>query len=197
MGTKLETLQEKLAKLQAEIQAEQERERQEKAIAEVRDTFRSAIVQAVQEAEKATGKSLRQIGLGIWVAYPAGSDNGHLAVSALAVAEDGLPKAFKRTPSKNGNGQHNGNGNGHSWDYFLKDGRGPYASTLEALDAMGFPKDKRGQYYHRWDRLPKELQEQNHPQAEGRGKARGRGQREGQRGQGREGQEVKAHGLAA
>lgn len=179
MGTKLETLQEKLAKLQAEIQAEQERERQEKAIAEVRDTFRSAIVQAVQEAEKATGKSLRQIGLGIWVAYPAGSENGHLAVSALAVAEDGLPKAFKRTPSKNGNGngQHNGNGNGQSWDYFLKDGRGPYASTLEALDAMGFPKDKRGQYYHRWDRLPKELQEQitRKPKAEGKPEAEASG----------------------
>ena len=50
MGTKLETLQEKLAKLQADIQAEAEKERQEKAIAEVRDTFANAIVQAVQGA---------------------------------------------------------------------------------------------------------------------------------------------------
>ena len=33
-------------------------------------------------------------------------------------------------------------------------------ADLEALDAMGFPKDKLGRYYHRWDRLPKELQEQ-------------------------------------
>lgn len=169
MGTKLETLQEKLAKLQADIQAEAEKERQEKAIAEVRDTFANAIVQAVQGAEKATGKALRDIGLGIWVAYPAGSENGHMAVSALAVGEDGLPKALKRTPTKNGNGNGHSNGqNGNGHDYFLKDGRGPFASTLEALDAMGFPKDKRGQYYHRWDRLPKELQEQieRRPKAE-------------------------------
>ena len=174
MGTKLETLQEKLAKLQADIQAEAEKERQEKAIAEVRDTFANAIVQAVQGAEKATGTALRDIGLGIWVAYPAGSENGHMSVSALAVGEDGLPKALKRTPTKNGNGNGHSNGNGNGHDYFLKDGRGPYASTLEALDAMGFPKDKRGQYYHRWDRLPKELQEQieRRPKAEGKAEAK-------------------------
>ena len=169
MGTKLETLQAKLAKLQADIEGEEERERQEKAIAEVRDTFSDAIVQAVQEAEKSTGKSLRDIGLGIWVAYPAGSENGNMAVSALAVGEDGLPKALKRSTSKNGNGNGHSNGqNGNGHDYYLQDGRGPFPSTLEALDAMGFPKDKRGQYYHRWDRLPKELQEQieRRPKAE-------------------------------
>ena len=73
MGTKLETLQAKLAKVQADIEAEAERERQENAIAEVRDSFTDAIVKAVQEAEKATKKSLRDIGLGIWVAFPAGT----------------------------------------------------------------------------------------------------------------------------
>ena len=175
MGTKLETLQAKLAKLQADVEAEEQLERQEKAIAEVRDTLTDAIVQAVQEAEKSTGKSLRDIGLGIWVAYPAGSENGNIAVSALAVGEDGLPKALKRTPSKNGNGNGHSNGqNGNGHEYFLKDGRGPYASTLEALDAMGFPKDKRGQYYHRWDRLPKELQEQieRRPKAEEKAEAK-------------------------
>ena len=171
MGTKLETLQAKLAKVQADIEAEEEKERHEKAIAEVRDTFTDAIVQAVQEAEKATKKSLRSIGLGIWVAYPAGSENSHMSVSALAVGDDGLPKALKRTPSKNGNG--NGNGNGQSWEYFLKDGRGPFGTTHDALDALGIPKDKRGQYYHRWDRLPKELQEQleRRPKAEGNAEA--------------------------
>jgi hypothetical protein len=176
MGTKLETLQAKLAKLQADIEAEQERERQEKAVAEIRDSFRDAVSEAVKAVEKRIGKSLAEIGLGVWVAYPAGSVNGNLNVSALAVGEDGLPKALKRTPGKgngngNGNGHQNGNGNGQSWEYFLKDGRGPYATTLEALDAMGFPKEKRGQYYHRWDRLPKELQEQirREPKAEGNG----------------------------
>ena len=171
MGTKLETLQSKLAKLQADIEAEAEKERQEKAIAEVRDTFTDAIIKAVQESEKATKTSLRDIGLGIWVAFPAGTENGNMSVSALAVGDDGLPKALKRTPSKNGNG--NGNGNGQSWEYFLKDGRGPFATTHDALDALGIAKDKRGQYYHRWDRLPKELQEQleRRPKAEGNGEA--------------------------
>jgi len=159
MGTKLETLQAKLAKLQADIQSEQETERQYQAIGQIRDTFSKAITDAVNRGEKETGKSLREIGLGIWVAYPAGQVNGHLSLSALAVGEDGLPKATKRTGGK-ANGQEHGNGNGNGHDYFLKDGRGPFPSTLEALDAMGFPKDKLGRYYHRWDRLPKELQEQ-------------------------------------
>lgn len=175
MGTKLETLQSKLAKLQADIEAEAERERQENAIAEVRDSFTDAIVKAVQEAEKATKTSLRDIGLGIWVAFPAGTENGNMSVSALAVGDDGLPKALKRSPSKNGNGNghHNGNGNGQSWEYSLKDGRGPFATTHDALDALGIAKENRGQYYHRWDRLPKELKEQmeRRPKAEGNGEA--------------------------
>jgi len=146
MGTKLETLQEKLARLQEQISKEEEKERQETAIAEVRDSFADAIMASVAATEKETGKSLREIGLGIWIAYPDGEGNGKVQVSALAVGTDGLPKALKRS----GNGQ---------WEYFLKDGRGPFAGTLEALDAMGF-KGERGKYYHRHDRLPKELQEQ-------------------------------------
>jgi len=124
---------------------------------------------AVAATEKETGKSLREIGLGIWIAYPEGADDGTVSVSALAVGTDGLPKALKRTNGKSngdGTGTGNGNGNGHS-EYFLKDGRGPFAGTLEALDAMEFKGD-RGKYYHRWDRLPKELQEQieKRPKAE-------------------------------
>ena len=160
MGTKLETLQEKLARLQEQIAGEEEKVKQETAIAEVRDSFSDAIMAAVAATEKETGKSLREIGIGIWIAYPDGDGNGKVSVSALAVGTDGLPKALKRTNGKsNGDGSHsNGNGNGDS-EYFLKDGRGPFAGTLEALDAMGYT-GTRGKYYHRHDRLPKELQEQ-------------------------------------
>lgn len=42
--------------------------------------------------------------------------------------------------------------------YFI-DGRGPFLSTLEALDALGVPEEGRGLYWHRWDRLPHELQD--------------------------------------
>ncbi len=159
MGTKLETLQEKLAKLQTQISGEESKVKEEKAIEEIRDAFADAITASVSETEKATGKSLREIGLGIWIAYPDGDGDGKVNVSALAVGTDGLPKALKRTTNGNGNGHTNGNGNGNGgFEYFLQDGQGPFVGTLEALDAMGFT-GARGKFYHRHDRLPKELQE--------------------------------------
>jgi len=161
MGTKLETLQEKLTKLQEQIGKEELKVQEETAIAVVRDSFADAIMVAVAATEKESGKSLREIGLGIWIAYPDGDGNGKVHVSALAVGTDGLPKALKRSSNghANGNGESHGHGNGNGSEYFLKDGRGPFAGTLEALDAMGFT-GERGKYYHRHDRLPKELQEQ-------------------------------------
>ena len=170
MSTKLETLQEKLAKLQEQVVKEELKVKEDAAIVVVRDSFSTAIMAAVAATEQETGKSLREIGLGIWIAYPDGDgdgDNGKVSVSALAVGTDGLPKALKRTNGKsNGDGNGNGHTNGTS-EYFLKDGRGPFAGTLEALDAMEFKGD-RGKYYHRHDRLPKELQEQieKRPKAE-------------------------------
>ena len=98
MATKLDTLQEKLAKLQAEIEAESQKEAVEKATADVRDAFSEAIKAAITIQETDTGKSLRDIGLGVWVAYPKNPD-GELMVSALTVGDDGLPAALRRTPS--------------------------------------------------------------------------------------------------
>jgi len=157
MGTKLEDLQAKLERLQSQIKDEAVKEAAETALAEVRDKFTDAITAAVKDAEKSAGKTLREIGLGIWVAPSPTEGKGAFTVSALQYGDDGLPKAMRRQATRTGNG--NGNGSGQEYEYFLKDGRGPFAGTLEALDAMNFPKDKRGQYYHRWDRLPKELQE--------------------------------------
>lgn len=44
--------------------------------------------------------------------------------------------------------------------YYLTDGRGPYLSTHECLDALGVPQEDRGQYWHRHDRLPTEFADQ-------------------------------------
>ena len=44
--------------------------------------------------------------------------------------------------------------------YYLKDGHGPFFTVHEALDGLGVPRDKRGLYWHRHDRLPKEYADQ-------------------------------------
>lgn len=44
--------------------------------------------------------------------------------------------------------------------FYLSDGRGPFYSTLECLDALGVPDEGRGLYWHRLDRLPQEYAEQ-------------------------------------
>ncbi len=44
--------------------------------------------------------------------------------------------------------------------YYLQDGRGPYLTVLECLDALGVPKGGRGVYWYRRDRLPKEYADQ-------------------------------------
>jgi hypothetical protein len=46
------------------------------------------------------------------------------------------------------------------WEYYLADGRGPFDSTLDALDALGVPQEGRGSYWSRHDRLPKKYQDQ-------------------------------------
>jgi hypothetical protein len=49
---------------------------------------------------------------------------------------------------------------GGGWEYYLADGRGPFNSTVEALDALGVPQERRGSYWSRHDRLPKKYQDQ-------------------------------------
>jgi len=45
------------------------------------------------------------------------------------------------------------------WDYYLKDGRGPYPDIQKAMDAMGLDSEKRP-HHNRWDRLSTQLKEQ-------------------------------------
>ena len=148
MTTKLETLQEKMAKLQAQILEAEANEAQDKAIQELGETFRAAVSECIAQVESETGMSLASHGLGVWAGYPK---DGKLAVSILAVGDDGLPKALKR----NGNRKANGNGDRNNWEYIVH-GKA-YDTTHAALDALGHPKEDRGEYYHRYDRLPKGL----------------------------------------
>jgi hypothetical protein len=157
MTSKMETLKEKLARLQAEIQAEEVREKQEIAAARIRDSFTEAIRETVARVEQETGESLKAIGLGIWVAYPVDStQESILNVSALAVGLDGFPKgAVKKSGSTS-------NGNG-SYEYVLTDGR-VFDTCEKAVNALGeVTRDAAGnllegkKYWTRHDRLPKEL----------------------------------------
>ena len=92
MTSKMESLKEKLARLQAEIEAEAVREAQEAAAVKIRDAFTEAIRDTVARVEQGTGESLKAIGLGIWVAYSVDStQESVLDVSARAVGLDGFP----------------------------------------------------------------------------------------------------------
>jgi hypothetical protein len=162
MTSRRESLQGKLAKLQAEVQEEQQREAAEKAMAEAHGHFADNVRLTVQNVEAGTKTSLRDLGLGVWAYY---DPEGALEVQVLPVGDDQLPR---RAPARrSGRRQRAADG----YQYFLQDGRGPFNNTLEALDALGIPQEQRGRYYHRWDRLPKELQEQIERRARAGGEA--------------------------
>jgi hypothetical protein len=45
------------------------------------------------------------------------------------------------------------------WEYYLQDGRGPYADIQKAMDAMGMDQEERP-HHNRWDRLSTSLKNQ-------------------------------------
>lgn len=140
----------KQTRLQEQIEKVRVKEEFEANLEKVSATFSDVVREAIVAVESQESISLSEHEFGVWACY----QNGALVVSVVK-AKDGLPKC--KAPGKaNGNGHASVNGDK---EYFLKDGRGPFATTLDALDAMKYP-GKRGQYYHRWDRLPKELQAQ-------------------------------------
>jgi hypothetical protein len=146
-------LQGKLAQLKAEISIEEKREAAEKAMAEARSTFTDLVGQAIGNAEAATDTGLQPLGVGLWAYFDT---EGALQLSFQPVGDDGLPLRAAPRRSRRANRRQGSDG----FRYYLQDGRGPYETTLAALDALGIPEDQRGRYYHRWDRLPKELQAQ-------------------------------------
>ncbi|KKM70279.1 hypothetical protein LCGC14_1442370 [marine sediment metagenome] len=73
--------------------------------------------------------------------------DGKLAVTVAA-------KATRKTNGNgNGGGTGTGNGNGNGeWEYFLKDGRGPFAGIQDAMTELGIPESDRPNH-KRYDRL--------------------------------------------
>ena len=116
---------------------------------------------AIADVETKEGFSLKDVSLGVWAGYAEGG----LTVSFLQAGDDGLPKAIKKTGNGNGHASANGaTGNGDS-EYVLADGR-VFATCLDAVHAMGIEthgadgKVLSGKaYYHRHDRLPKEVKD--------------------------------------
>lgn len=161
--TKLDTLKSKLAAMQEKVDAETKVEAAQSAIDKVRDTFTDAVLGAIAKVEKDSGESLRTIGIGIWVAYPANGANGAKPlVSGLETGDDGLPAQLKR-PAARVNGGNGGNGDS---EYVLGDGR-VFTTCLEAVKALGLTvEDSDGKrldgfkYYHRHDRLPDDVKSQ-------------------------------------
>jgi hypothetical protein len=153
-GERRANLQGKLAQLKAEISIEEQREAAEKAMAEARSTFTDLVGQAIGDAEASTDTGLQLLRVGIWAYYDT---EGALQLSFQPVGDDGLP--LRAAPRRRRGASRSRRTDG-GFRYYLQDGRGPYETTLAALDALGIPEDQRGRYYHRWDRLPKELQAQ-------------------------------------
>lgn len=161
--SKLATLKAKMAALQEKVVEEEKVEAAQTAIDKVRDAFSEAITSAIAGVEKATGESLRAIGIGIWCAYPAnGPKDSALMVSGLETGDDGLPAQLKRPSARTtGNGSSAG-----TFEYVLADGR-VFGTCLDAVKALGLkvegPDGKRldgFQYYHRHDRLPADVKAQ-------------------------------------
>jgi hypothetical protein len=158
--TKLSNLKAKLAALAEKVEAEEKVEAAQDAIDKTRDLFSDALTAAILKVEKDSGESLRTIGIGIWVAYPAnGGGDSKLMVSGLETGDDGLPAQLKR-PSARVNGSNGANGDS---EYVLGDGR-VFTTCLDAVKALGLVvENDKGErldgfkYYHRHDRLPDDV----------------------------------------
>lgn len=147
--THLETLQERMAKLQREIETENARAIIEAKTEEIQTAVREAVTPLIGELP---------VTHGLWV---VNDGNGSVLVSIMQSREDGMPKAQQtRSGTTGGNG-----GNGAAYLYTLGDGR-EFDTCEAAVNALGIEtRDAKGEwldgkkYYGRLDRLPKELVE--------------------------------------
>ena len=142
--TRLESLMEKMAKLQADIKDETSKAEAEKAINALGEDL----------AVFLSGKAVKA---GIDVKVLSGkffaltvSDDGKLAIELTT-------KATKATGNGHANGDGHANGNGGDYEYFLADGNGPFADIQTAMDKMGIEKAKRPAH-NRYSRLSKDWQ---------------------------------------
>lgn len=140
--TRLEALLEKQRKLEGQITEEKAKAEAEKVLNQLGEDV-ATVVQTAAEKAKVDVKVLH----GKFFALTVG-DDGKLSVTVVA----------KATRKANGNSGATGNGNGNgNFEYYLKDGRGPFESIQKAMDTLGIAKANRPQH-NRYDRLSAELQ---------------------------------------
>ena len=139
MGDKsrLETLLEKQKNLEAQIAEEKTKAEAEKVLNGIGADV-ATVVQTAAEKAKVDIKVLH----GKFFSLTVG-DDGKLTVEVVS----------KARRQGNGGSRTSGNGNGNgNFEYYLKDGRGPFESVQIAMEAMGIPQANRPQH-NRYDRL--------------------------------------------
>ena len=143
--TRLQALLEKMAKLEADIAGEKSKAEAEKAIGTIGADLAEFILKQAAKV-KVDVKVLH----GKFFALTVG-DDGKLTVS-LTTKANGKANG-KASPLK-----ASANGNGGEYDYYLKDGQGPFADIQSAMDKMAIPKANRP-VHNRYDRLSAKWQE--------------------------------------
>lgn len=147
--THLESLQARMAKIQADIDNENGRIKIEAKTGEIIEAVRKGVTPLIGEMP---------ITHGLWVTT---NGKGDVLVSVLSARDDGMPKAqASKTSGNGGNG-----GNGGASEYVLGDGRA-FENCEAAVNALGIDtRDDKNEwldgkkYYGRLDRLPKEIAE--------------------------------------
>jgi len=141
--SRLEELLEKQAKLEAAIVEETGKAEAEAVLNTIGGNVATVVTQAATKA-------------GVDIAVLHGK------FFALEVADGKLSVtvAAKATRKTNGNGNGGGtasasNGNGGEYEYFLKDGRGPFEGIQDAMKELGVPEANRPKHT-RYDRLSAE-----------------------------------------
>ena len=140
--SRLETLLEKQAKLEADIVAEKGKEEADKVLSGIGANV-ATVVQTAAKTAKVDIKVLH----GKFFALSV-DDKGKLSVEVVT-------KAVRKS-NGNGNSQPASNGNGN-YEYFLADGRGGFESVQKAMEALGIPEANRPKH-NRYDRLSADWQ---------------------------------------
>lgn len=144
---RLEQLLEKQQRLEADILEE----RAKTEALKVLESVNGKVADAIRDAVKAANVDVKVLNGRFFQLTVA--EDGVLTVAAVDKVKVG--KANDGQPAGNGG---NG-GNGSQYQYFLKDGRGPYESIQDALDAMGVDKANRPTH-NRWERLGEDYRDQ-------------------------------------
>jgi len=138
--SRLEKLLERSKALEAQIDEEKAKEQANKVL----NTIGADVATVVAKAATEKGVDIKVLH-GKFFALTIG-DDGKLTVEVVNKARGN----GSRTPTGNGNG----NGN---FEYYLKDGRGPFESIQKAMDKLGIAKNQRPTH-NRYDRLSADWQ---------------------------------------